>query len=116
MVKVLRGAPPAGSQEEQPTSAASDVSRRSYVARFKTRKLAHVFGGGAAKVKFPVFAFAVELHRQHGCGSGHRRLQRSPELLHEQAEKPPEHADVHRPVQPIPSECGTEEVVSESPW
>lgn len=71
------------------------------------------------KVKFLVFSFvfsvAVELHRQHGCGSGHRRLQRGPELLHEQAEKPPEHADVHRPVQPIPSECGTEEVLSESP-
>lgn len=59
-----------------------------------------------------MFAYAVEVHGQLGCGSSHRRLQRGPELLHEQAEKPPDHADVHRPVQQIPSERRTQQVIA----
>lgn len=60
-----------------------------------------------------MFAHAVEVHRQLGCASGHQRLQRGPELLHEQAEKPPDHTDVHRSVQQIPSECRPEKVISD---
>lgn len=58
-------------------------------------------------------AYTVEVHGQLGHGPGHRGLQRGSELLHEQEEKPPDHSDVHRPVQQVPSECRTENVISD---
>lgn len=60
-----------------------------------------------------MFVYAVEVYRQLGYGPGHRRLQRGSDLLHEQEEKPPDHSDVHRLVQQVPSECRIEKVISD---
>lgn len=56
---------------------------------------------------FSVCAVAV-----HGCGRRGSSLLRLPggsEFLHEQKEERPDHSDVHRPVQQIPSQCSWSE-------